>query len=224
MAKIININAATVVNLSIVSVAVEINDNGVLVNNDTYTFNANDFSSWTDDATNDIAVLRFAEIHTLTIDNTYSSYTYEGTPCADAVELVDLVTANVSANATSGGGGASYTVYRALLTQSGTNAPVATVLENTLGFTPTWVRSGAGFYYVDNAQILAAGAANKLFYQSGCSVRIPNSGDFHYMDFKWDSDVPQLQLLTSDETNYADDIISGGDGFWNLSVIIIIYP
>ena len=31
-----------------------------------------------------------------------------------------------------------YKVYTALLTQTGTNAPVATVLENTLGQTPTW--------------------------------------------------------------------------------------
>lgn len=31
-----------------------------------------------------------------------------------------------------------YKVYTALLTQTGTNAPVATVLENTLGETPTW--------------------------------------------------------------------------------------
>lgn len=224
MAKTINKSAATVVNLSIVSVAVQITENGVLVNDDNYTFNANDFSSWTDDATDNIAVLRFAEIHTLTVDNTYTSYTYEGNPCADAVALVDLVAANVSANATSGGGGASYTIYRALLTQSGTNAPVATVLENTLGFTPTWDRSAPGIYYIDDAQIVSAGAANKLFYQSGCSVRTPNPGDFHYMDFKWDSDAPQLQLLTSDETSYADDIISGGDGFWNLPVTIIIYP
>jgi hypothetical protein len=32
-----------------------------------------------------------------------------------------------------GGGGASYLVYTALLTQSGTSAPTATVLDNTLG-------------------------------------------------------------------------------------------
>ena len=32
-------------------------------------------------------------------------------------------------------GGSSYLVYTALLTQTGTNAPVATVLENTLGDT-----------------------------------------------------------------------------------------
>lgn len=37
-------------------------------------------------------------------------------------------------------------VYRALLTQTGTDAPVATVLENTLGFVPTWTRGGVGLY------------------------------------------------------------------------------
>lgn len=35
-------------------------------------------------------------------------------------------------------------VYRALLTQSGTDAPVATVLENTLGGDPVWSRVLAG--------------------------------------------------------------------------------
>lgn len=37
-------------------------------------------------------------------------------------------------------------VYRALLTQSSTDAPVATVLENTLGATITWARSDVGLY------------------------------------------------------------------------------
>lgn len=41
---------------------------------------------------------------------------------------------------------ASYLVYTALLTQTGTNAPVATVLENTLGGTVTWSRVDAGSY------------------------------------------------------------------------------
>lgn len=44
-----------------------------------------------------------------------------------------------------------YKVYTALLTQSGTNAPVATVLENTLGFTPTWIYSDVGTYQINNA-------------------------------------------------------------------------
>lgn len=43
-----------------------------------------------------------------------------------------------------------YKVYTARLSQSGTNAPVATVLENTLGFIPIWQYSVAGSYYFDN--------------------------------------------------------------------------
>ena len=39
-----------------------------------------------------------------------------------------------------------YKVYTALLSQSGTSAPVATVLENTLGGTIVWTRSGIGSY------------------------------------------------------------------------------
>jgi hypothetical protein len=41
----------------------------------------------------------------------------------------------------------AYKVYTALLSQSGSSAPVATVLENTLGGTPTWARSTTGTYY-----------------------------------------------------------------------------
>ena len=44
------------------------------------------------------------------------------------------------------GGGASYLVYTALLTQTGTDAPVATVLQNTLGGTVVWSYSSIGIY------------------------------------------------------------------------------
>lgn len=40
-----------------------------------------------------------------------------------------------------------YKVYTALLTQTGTSAPVATVLENTLGATITWSYVGVGQYH-----------------------------------------------------------------------------
>ena len=40
----------------------------------------------------------------------------------------------------------SYKVYTALLSQSGTNAPVATILENTLGGTVVLSYSGVGSY------------------------------------------------------------------------------
>ena len=42
-----------------------------------------------------------------------------------------------------------YTVYTALLTQAGTAAPVATVLQNTTGGTVTWSRTSAGVYIAE---------------------------------------------------------------------------
>ena len=41
-----------------------------------------------------------------------------------------------------------YTVYTASLTQTGTAAPVATIMQNTTGKTFTWARTGAGVYTV----------------------------------------------------------------------------
>jgi hypothetical protein len=49
-------------------------------------------------------------------------------------------------NVSGGVGGSSPKVYRALLTQTGTDAPVATVLENTLGGVPVWTREDVGRY------------------------------------------------------------------------------
>jgi len=46
----------------------------------------------------------------------------------------------------SGSGGSPFKVYTALLTQTGTDAPVATVLENTLGGEVIWGRVGVGIY------------------------------------------------------------------------------
>ena len=43
-----------------------------------------------------------------------------------------------------------YKVYTALLSQSGTNAPTATVLENTLGQTITWSYNGIGNFITND--------------------------------------------------------------------------
>jgi hypothetical protein len=42
-----------------------------------------------------------------------------------------------------------YKVYKALLTQSGTDAPVATVLQNTLNLTPSFRYDSPGFYLME---------------------------------------------------------------------------
>jgi hypothetical protein len=54
-----------------------------------------------------------------------------------------------------------YKVYTALLTQTGTGAPVATVLENTLGGTPIWSRIGEGDY---NLTLSGVFTENKVFF------------------------------------------------------------
>lgn len=49
-----------------------------------------------------------------------------------------------------------YKVYTAFLTQTGTNAPVATVMENTLGGTVVWTRSDVGIYIGTLAGVFTA--------------------------------------------------------------------
>jgi len=51
-----------------------------------------------------------------------------------------------------------YKVYTALLTQSGTNAPVATVLENTLG-SITWSRINTGIYLAKSSNLFTTNTA-----------------------------------------------------------------
>lgn len=70
----------------------------------------------------------------------------------------------------SGSGGTfamvEYLVYTALLSQSGTDAPTAIVLENTLGFTPTFSRSNAGLYNI-NATEFSTIDVDKLLIFTG---------------------------------------------------------
>ncbi len=56
----------------------------------------------------------------------------------------NFTVANIAAFANSYSLG--YTVYTALITQAGTAAPVATVLQNTTGGTIVWTRSSTGRY------------------------------------------------------------------------------
>ena len=55
-----------------------------------------------------------------------------------------------------------YKVYSALLTQTGTSNPTATVLENTLGQTITWSYNGVGAY---NSSDITTATQNNLYIQ-----------------------------------------------------------
>jgi len=68
-----------------------------------------------------------------------------------------------------------YKVYTALLTQTGTDTPVATVLENTLGGTVVWIRDGVGSY---SCVLSGAFLANKTWTSAlyGGSAIAPKVG------------------------------------------------
>ena len=74
----------------------------------------------------------------------YPIKAFDGTNTAD-VSVLNLPAGSVGANGEIDLG-LGVKVYRALLTQTGTDAPVATVQENTLGADVTWDYDDAGIY------------------------------------------------------------------------------
>jgi hypothetical protein len=98
--------------------------------------------------------------------------------------------------------------YRALMTQTGTAAPVATVLENTLGGTLVWTRVGAGAY---RGTLTGAFPVNKYF------ALIPMDG------FDADSNTGgggAAYHYYRGTDNYVD-LVSGVDGQLNNSAVEI---
>ena len=79
---------------------------------------------------------------------------------------------------------APYKVYTALLTQTGLTPPTVVVLENTLGFTPTWEYVDLGWYRTNNTSFTAKTAIflGNPYTSTGtevltfASARTPSSG------------------------------------------------
>lgn len=73
-----------------------------------------------------------------------------------------------------------YKFYAAELTQTGTSAPVATIMRNTLGFVPTWVYLTVAEYTTTNAAfidgktaVIIQGNGENIFYsKSGTTIKI----------------------------------------------------
>lgn len=91
------------------------------------------------------------EINSATGDNLRLTYNDADGSAANYADL--LVSSGGNLTITPSGGNTNITgtingvkVYRALLTQTSTNAPTATVLENSLGGTVVWTRSVQGVY------------------------------------------------------------------------------
>lgn len=107
----------------------------------------------------------------------------------------------------------NYKIYRALISQTGTNAPTAIVLENTIGDV-TWAYAGTGFYTIESPGLFTI---DKTFLTHGTetgglggTARI-GSGKI---------DASQL-YLTSNQT--TPDFAVFDSNLTNTSVEIIVY-
>jgi hypothetical protein len=104
------------------------------------------------------------------------------------------------------GGGASYKVYTALLTQTGTDAPVATVLENTLGGDIVWSYVEVGVYY---GTLEGAFPYDRTFF-----LMSPHGTRNHFIGYDSDDDV----IVTTNNNGVQED----GD-LNNTSIEIRVY-
>lgn len=110
----------------------------------------------------------------------------------------------------------SVKVYRALLTQSSTDAPVATVLENTLGGAVVWGYVAAGRY---TATLAGAFTANKTFITAGNGANADGSLTGFLSTARNDSDSFNLRTTpNTDLLNNADDLLLA------TAIEILVYP
>jgi len=99
-----------------------------------------------------------------------------------------------------------YTVYSALLTQSGTAAPVATVLQNTITGTLTWTRSGPGDYLLTSNGTPFTANKVQVFVNNGAPTSTTSS-------IKWTrASTSQIGIKTFAQSTglVADDLLLSG--------------
>lgn len=104
-------------------------------------------------------------------------------------------------------------VYRALLTQTGTDAPVATVLENSLGGTLVWTRADIGNYI---ATLSGVFLSNKTFCRGYFSTE--SGGDSLHLFPLSRVDNDSVTLISVNVDTSADGLMS------NIPVEILVYP
>jgi hypothetical protein len=104
-----------------------------------------------------------------------------------------------------------YRVYTALLTQVGTNAPTATILENTLGLTPNFEYANSGTYVWQ----FYTGTLNKAKTTFNCNwysgtLSYTNTAFIGY-ESNWDTGVDAIVIRTFNGSILTNDVLGGGD-------------
>lgn len=96
--------------------------------------------------------------------------------------------------------GASYKKYVAIMSQSGTDAPTALVMENTLGATITWAYDDVGSYYGNLSSAVLT--ANKTWFISGNTADLNtittiNTTQQVQINTNGDVDTPANTMMTN---------------------------
>ena len=95
---------------------------------------------------------------------------------SDEKPITSNVTIAALAALINSGSVAGYKTYTALLTQAGTAAPVATILQNTTSETFTWTRQSAGNYTI---------TASTALFTVNKTIVFGNHGSVNIVDFDW---------------------------------------
>lgn len=111
-----------------------------------------------------------------------------------------------------------YKVYSATITQTGTSAPVPVVMQNTLGITPTWARTGIGQY-----TLTATGAwvTAKTTLPNSSTILAGDDSD-EYASTYWErtsADVLTLKIIK----NTIDGIIEMNNSTEGIFIEIRVY-
>jgi len=102
-------------------------------------------------------------------------------------------------------------VYTALLDQTASGAPSATVLQNTLGGTVVWARSSTGVY---TATLSSAFDINKTWFTSPAPHGSPTA-----VNYRLTHTSSSVVTLTTSDSVYSVAELGG-----RLSVEIRVYP
>jgi hypothetical protein len=144
----------------------------------------------------------------LTVDNTL---VYDESTNSLRIDTTKIATRYYSGSLT--GGGASYLVYTAIINQTGSSAPVANVLENTLGGTVVWSRNTAGDYACTLSGAFTSGKTT--IHPEPVGLYVSNLGIPIYGGL---TDVNSCALYTPSGNDFD------ADGITNLFFEIRVYP
>ncbi len=103
-------------------------------------------------------------------------------------------------------------VYVALLTQTGTDAPVATIIKNTLGGEIFWEYAGVGSYSgtLEGAFTLnKTNLGNSTASQLNTLVEADGSGDNSWQIFRTDADIIEIKTYSDLAITPANGILIG---------------